>query len=110
LDLLHILDAKCWAINARLSSVTATESPGSPKGGRPSVSDRGPDGNPGRPQDLDRIDASAGENDQIMRDRAIPAAKGLSGRARKKRVKPHADRTFAWQAHHSWLRRQPLAR
>jgi transposase len=40
---------------------------------------------------------------------AIPAIKGLSGRARKRPGKLHADRAYASQAHRAWLRRRGIA-
>jgi len=40
---------------------------------------------------------------------AIPAVKGLSGRARKRPGKLHADRAYASRAHRVWLRRQGIA-
>jgi transposase len=40
---------------------------------------------------------------------AIPAIKGLSGRARKRPGKLHADRAYASRAHRAWLRRRGIA-
>ena len=40
---------------------------------------------------------------------AIPAVKGLSGRARKRPGKLHADRAYASRAHRAWLRRRGIA-
>jgi transposase len=39
---------------------------------------------------------------------AIPAVKGLSGRARKRPGKLHADRAYASRAHRAWLRRRGI--
>lgn len=41
--------------------------------------------------------------------KAIPAVKGLSGRARKRPGKLHADRAYASRAHRAWLRRRGIA-
>lgn len=40
---------------------------------------------------------------------AIPAIKGLSGRARKRRGKLHADRAYASRTHRAWLRGRGIA-
>jgi transposase len=40
---------------------------------------------------------------------AIPAVKGLSGRARKRPGKLHADRAYASRANRAWLRRRGIA-
>jgi transposase len=40
---------------------------------------------------------------------AIPAIKGLSGRARKRPGKLHADRAYASRVHRAWLRRRGIA-
>lgn len=40
---------------------------------------------------------------------AIPAVKELSGRARRRPGKLHADRAYASRAHRAWLRRQGIA-
>ncbi len=40
---------------------------------------------------------------------AIPAVKGLSGRARKRPGKLQADRAYASRAHRGWLRRRGIA-
>ncbi|MBQ5942681.1 transposase [Massilia sp. AB1] len=40
---------------------------------------------------------------------AIPAVKGLSGRARLRPSKLHADRAYASRAHRAWLRRRGIA-
>jgi len=39
---------------------------------------------------------------------SIPAVKGLSGRARKRPGKLHADRAYASRAHRVWLRRRGI--
>ena len=40
---------------------------------------------------------------------AIPAVKGLSGQARKRPGKLHADRAYASRAHRAWVRRKGIA-
>jgi transposase len=40
---------------------------------------------------------------------AIPVIAGLSGRARKRPGKLHADRAYASRAHRTWLRRRGIA-
>jgi len=40
---------------------------------------------------------------------SIPAIKGLSGRARKRLGKLHADRAYASTAHRAWLRRRGIS-
>ena len=40
--------------------------------------------------------------------KAIPAIKGLSGRARKRPKKLHADRAYVSRAHRTWLRRRDI--
>ena len=41
--------------------------------------------------------------------KAIPAIKGLSGRALKRPGQLHADRAYASRAHRAWLRRRGIA-
>ncbi|WP_370663343.1 IS5 family transposase [Massilia mucilaginosa] len=45
----------------------------------------------------------------IPRLESIPAVEGLSGRARKRPSKLHADRAYASRAHRAWLRRRGIS-